>query len=228
MLWFKYSVVLLVLAIVGTIAPVVTPEVSSATKYADAPHPIVLKYDFNFTIVDVLALNTTHLVLVVSHREHSAVVVVSLEDPIEGPKIVQSYPLAGKVTATAVDGYPPTRFAVGSDRGEIYLFKIDRGRLYQLLHLIQGADYRVLNLFVARAAGRYKIIATVSEGFPTGLCTNCYVYVFDEDLLGALVISPQVVTTATTYYKRVYPQVAVPAKFYTPDGYYYRADSIAL
>ncbi|MEM4783256.1 MAG: hypothetical protein QXG29_02795 [Sulfolobales archaeon] len=228
MLWFKYSVVLLVLAIVGTIAPVVTPEVSSATKYADIPHPIVLKYDFNFTIVDVLALNTTHLVLVVSYREHSAVVVVSLEDPIEGPKIVQSYPLAGKVTTTAVDGYPPTRFAVGSDRGEIYLFKIDRGRLYQLLHLIQGADYRVLNLFVARAAGRYKIIATVSEGFPTGLCTNCYVYVFDEDLLGAFVISPQVVTTATTYYKRVYPQVAVPAKFYTPDGYYYRADSIAL
>jgi len=226
--WFKYSVVLLILALVGTVAPVITPEASPAIRYADIPHPIVLKYDFNFTIVDVLALNTTHLVLVVSYREHSAVVVVSLEDPIEGPRIVQSYPLAGKVTTTAVDGYPPTRFAVGSDRGEIYLFKIDRGRLYQLLHLIQGADFRVLNLFVARAAGRYKIIATVSEGLPTGLCTNCYVYIFDEDLLGAFVISPHTITTATTYYKRVYPQVAVPARLYTPDGYYYRADSVAL
>ncbi|MEM1623586.1 MAG: hypothetical protein QW543_05605 [Sulfolobales archaeon] len=228
MLWLRNSAVLLILTMAGTIAPIIIPEILSATKYPDIPHPLVLKYDFNFTIVDVLALNTTHLVLVVGFGEHSAVVVVSLEDPVEGPKVVQSYPLAGRVTATAVDGYPPTRFAVGSDRGEIYLFKIDRGRLYQLLHLIQSADFRVLNLFVARAGGRYKVVATVSEGLPTGLCVNCYVYVFDEDLLGAFVISPHTITTATTYYKRVYPQVAVPAKLYTPDGYYYRADCIAL
>lgn len=225
MVWYRYSMLsLLLLAVV----PVIMPATSSIAETVELPHPVVLKYDFNFTIVDVLVLNTTHVVLVVSYREYSAVVVVSLVDPVEGPKIVQSYPLAGRVTATAIDGHPPTRFAVGSDRGEIYLFRIDGGRLYQLLHLIQGADFRVLNLFVGRAAGRYKIIATVSEGYPTGLCTSCYVYVFDEDLLGALVISPHTITTATGFYKRVYPQVAVPAKVYTPGGYYYRADSVAL
>ncbi len=200
----------------------------SALEFTDVPHPLVLKYGLNFTIVDVLVLDSAHLVLALSYGDHSAVIVLSLEDPVGGPMVVQSYPLAGRVTVTAVDGYPPTRFAVGSDRGEVYLFKIDGGRLHELLHLIQGADFRVVALFVARAAGGYKLIATVSEGVPVTPCYNCYVYVFDENVLGAFVISPHNITTATTYYKRVYPQIAIPAKVYTPGGYYYKADSVAL
>ncbi len=207
------------------------PSVSSAQIYG-FPHPIIFKYDFNFTIVDVLTLNSTHIALAVNYKQHSAVVVVDLSDPVSGAKIVQTYPLSGKITVFTTDGFPPTRLAVGSDRGEIYLFKIDGGRLYQLLHLIQGADFRVISLFVARAAGSYKLIATVSEGQPLGLCVNCYVYVFDEAQLGALTISPH--RTSTTYTcdkyitSRIYPQVAVPAKVYTANGYYYRADSVAL
>ncbi len=201
---------------------------SSSAGTVDVPHPLVLKYEFNFTIIDVLVLNTTHVVLVVNYGDHSAVVVVSLEDPVGGPRVVQSYPMAGRVTATAVDGYPSTRFAVGSDRGEVYLFRIDGGRLYELLHLVQGADFRVIALFIARAAGGYKLIATVSEGTPTSPCFNCYVYAFDENLLGAFIVSPHAVAAAAGYYKRVYPQIAVPARVYTPGGYYYRADAVAL
>lgn len=229
MMRLRYSILLVVLAMVPIVAPHVVSSISTGNRvFAEIPHPIVFRYDFNFTIVDVLTLNITHSVLVVSYGGYSAVIVVNLVDPVGGARIEQSYPLAGKVTAIAVDGYPPTRFAVGSDRGEIYLFRIGGGRLYKLLHLIQGADFRILSLFVARAADRYKLIATVSEGYPTGLCTNCYVYVFDENLLGAFVISPHVTTTVTGYYKRVYPQIAVPAKVYTPSGYYYKADSVAL
>ena len=204
------------------------PQGPLEAESLDYAYPLVFRYRFNFTITDVLALNSTSIVLVVDYGTHSAVAVASLRDPIGGPEIVQLYPLVGRVTATAVDGYPPTRFAVGSDRGEVYLFKIDGGRLHQLLHLIQGADFRVLSLFVARSAGGCKLIATVSEGYPTGLCTSCYVYVFDENTLGALVISPHISTTTAGYYRRLYPQIAVPARVYTPGGYYYRADSVAL
>lgn len=223
MVWLKRSMAVLVLLLV-----LVLVQPTSSTYFTDLQHPLILRYNFNFTIVDVLALNTTRIALVVSYEDYSAVVVLDIEDSVAGPKIIQTYPLAGRATATAVDGYPPTRFAVGSDRGEIYLFRVDGGRLYQLLHLIQGADFRVFDIFVARAASGYKVIATVSEGIPTGLCTNCYVYVFDEDKLGTLVISPQIVTTVVNYHRKVYPQIAIPAKVYTPGGYYYRADVVAL
>ncbi|MCX8208693.1 MAG: hypothetical protein RMH84_01610 [Sulfolobales archaeon] len=222
-MWSKHAAIVVTLAVVTLLA-----QPTFSAYVIDIQHPLVLRYGFNFTIVDVLALNSTRVALVVSYEDRSAIVVLDLDDPVAGPRIAHTYPVAGRVTATAIDGYPPTRFAVGSDRGEVYLFKIDGGRLYQLLHLIQGADFRVLDIFVARSADRFKVVATVSEGTPTGLCTNCYVYVFDEDRLGSLIISPHTITTATGYHRRVYPQMAIPAKVYTPGGYYYKADVVAL
>jgi hypothetical protein len=219
------------LVLVLALQLLLVPSAGSAQVYG-LPHPVVFKYNFNFTIVDILVLNSTHIALAVNYKQHSAIVVADLRDPISGARLVQTYPLSGRITAFSTDGFPPSRLAVGSDRGEIYLFKIDGGRLYQLLHLIQGADFRVISLFVARAAGSYKLIATVSEGQPLGLCVNCYVYVFDENQLGALVISPHKSSTTFTCGKyvdsRIYPQMAIPAKVYTASGYYYRADSIAL
>jgi len=71
------------LVLVLALQLLLVPSAGSAQVYG-LPHPVVFKYNFNFTIVDILVLNSTHIALAVNYKQHSAIVVADLRDPISG------------------------------------------------------------------------------------------------------------------------------------------------
>ncbi|MEM1720487.1 MAG: hypothetical protein QW496_06570, partial [Desulfurococcaceae archaeon] len=122
------------------------------------------------------------------------VAVLRMVSPHVDPLIEDLYPLTGIPTYVAKDGYPVTRIAIGTDKGEVLLFKVDRGRITKHLYLVLGADFYVDKLYLAKdPAGNVKIVALTVEGGSRGYpCLNCYVYVLDEEAQGILRIGPKV------------------------------------
>ena len=169
--------------------------------------PIVFKYSLNISVQYVYALTPSRAVLIgASASSNSIVEVVEFDDPLAGPKVIQSFPLVGKVTASAVDGYPPTRIAVGTDKGEITVFSVSQGRLYKSLHYLEGADFQVVKLVLMRSGTAVKVAALVSEnGEQSGTCSDCLIYVFSDDSQSVLKIGAEPGNT-TTAYEGIVPQ----------------------
>jgi hypothetical protein len=161
----------------------------------------------------------------------NAVVLLDVSNPYENPRALQVYPLTGSPTCMDVDGYPITRVAVGTDKGEVLVLKVDGGEIVGYVHRVFGADFYVNQVFVAKSPdGKNKVIALVSEGGPkpkTALCTQCYVYAFDEESPGLFRAGP-VTGNATLAMDDVIVQMVAPLKMFTEKRVYYNASSVFL
>jgi hypothetical protein len=160
------------------------------------------------------------------------VAVVNVSNPYEDPVVEDIYPLTGIPTCIATDGFPLTRVAVGSDKGEILVLKIDRGRITKHIYVVLGADFYVEKIYLARDAyGNVKILTFVRKGGGQGYpCMNCYIYILDEDVQGILRIGPRVgnATWWGRVFENMHVQDVVPLVVYDRNGYYYDASNVLI
>jgi len=180
------------------------------------------------TVKHVLMLNETSVLVVGSLGGADVVTVLDVRNPYEKPTLLQIYPLVGSVTSFSTDGFPVSRIALGTDKGEVTLFKVEGGRIIKLLHAILGADFYVRKLYVLKAPTSYKLAVLVSEGGEvSGVCASCYVYVFDESEKGVFRMGPKV-GNATIKYERIYPQDIIPLTVFNTTNYYYDATKLGV
>lgn len=179
----------------------------------------------------VNVIDRSRVVIVGSLGKVYGVIVLNVLNPYEDPVVEDMYPLTGAPTYVATDGYPATRLAVGSDKGEILLLRINAGRITRHLYVVLGADFYVNKLVLAKDVFGVKVISLVSEGGPRGYpCMNCHVYVLDEESKGVLRIGPRVGNASTTCpgLERVNVQDVVPLAIYGSSGYYWDSSNVAV
>ncbi len=182
----------------------------------------------NLSVSRLLMLNETAVLVVASGGGRDYVAVLDVTNPYVVPEVLQLYPLVGRVTAFSTDGWPVTRISVGTDKGEVMLFKVGGGRLYKMLDVALGADFYVRETVVMRAAGDFKVAALVSEGgVERGVCASCYVYVFSEKVPGVLKVGSSV-GNATVSYQGILPQDIAPLTVFTGNTYYYDASRLIV
>lgn len=183
----------------------------------------------NLSVSRLLMLNETAVLVIASGGGRDYVAVLDVANPYVEPEVLQLYPLVGRVTAFSTDGWPVTRISVGTDKGEVMLFKVGGGRIYRMLDVALGADFYVRETVVMRAAaGDFKVAALVSErGVEGGVCASCYVYVFSERVSGVLKIGSSV-GNATASYQGILPQDIAPLTVFTGSTYYYDASRLII
>ncbi len=177
----------------------------------------------------VFVVGNDKLLLIGTANGSSYVELLDVSDPYVGGKVLQIYPMVGSVTAVATNGYPVERVAVGTDRGDLAVFKPSGGRIYLTLHAVLGTDFSIEKLVVMKGSTDYKIAALASEssGYGGGPCTSCHVYVFDEDSGNVLRIGPQEGNASVTI-TGVLPQDITAALEVTDAGYYYNASKFMV
>uniref|UniRef100_A0A7C4NT27 PEGA domain-containing protein n=1 Tax=Ignisphaera aggregans TaxID=334771 RepID=A0A7C4NT27_9CREN len=157
---------------------------------------------------------------------------IDISNPYVNPIVEDLYPITGMPTCMATDGFPITRIAVGSDKGEILVLRIDRGRITKHTYIVLGADFYVDKIYLVRdVLGNVRILALVVEdrwrGYP---CMNCHVYILDEEAQGILRIGPRV-GNATWWGKTFegkYIQDITPLTIYNTGGFYYDASNVII
>lgn len=178
----------------------------SLAQFTEFNEPIVFSYQADIEIEYVYALSPSRAVVIGTVNGSSVVEVLEFSDPLKEPSTLQSFSLVGKVTAAAVDGYPPTRIAVGTDKGEVTVFSVSQGKLYKYLNYLEGADFHIVKLLLMRSGTSVKVAALVSEsGAPAEPCIDCFVYVFSDDSTSVLRIGAAPGNT-TSAYTGIYPQ----------------------
>jgi hypothetical protein len=232
-LWEKYFTLLAVLVTALVLATTLTTP-TARQEAVELPRDLAYAYVLNLTntgITPVHAVGISPSKILIAGRigDANAVVLLDVSNPYEDPKVLQAYPLTGSPTCMDVDGYPVTRIAVGTDRGEVLVFKVEKGDVVGYVHRIFGADFYVNQVFVAKSpTGSNKIIALVSEGGPKAIpCSKCYVYAFDETTPGLFRAGP-VVGNASLSMEKVDVQMVAPLKVFTAGGVYYDASSVFL
>lgn len=180
----------------------------------------------------VVAIDSSRFLVVGSKAGSNVVAVVKVVDPYSDVVVEDIYPLTGPPMSIATDGYPTSRVAIGTSKGEILLLNIERGRVTRHVYSVLGADFYVNNLFLAKSSGGgVKVIALVSEGAPrTYPCLSCHVYVLDEEGRGLLRIGPRVGNATTTCpgLEGVEVQHVTPLKIHEASGYYWDASNVLL
>jgi len=200
--------------------------------------PTGFSYAYVLSLADVgitpsyaVGISSSSVLVAGKISDVNAVVLLDVSNPYENPRALQVYPLTGSPTCMDVDGYPITRVAVGTDKGEVLVLKVDGGEIVGYVHRVFGADFYVNQVFVAKSPdGKNKVIALVSEGGPkpkTALCTQCYVYAFDEESPGLFRAGP-VTGNATLAMDDVIVQMVAPLKMFTEKRVYYNASSVFL
>lgn len=160
------------------------------------------------------------------------VAVLRAVSPHADPLIEDLYPLTGTPTYIATDGYPVTRMVVGTDKGEILLFKVDKGRITKHLYLVLGADFYINKLYLAKdAVGNVKIVALTVEGGSRGYpCLNCHIYILDEEAQGILRVGPKVgkATPTCEGLRNIQIQDVAPLAVYAPGSFYWDAANVLI
>lgn len=162
----------------------------------------------------------------------NGIAVLDVSNPYGNPVVEDVYPLTGSPTYVAKDGFPVTRIAVGSDRGEVLVLRVDGGRITKHTYIVLGADFYVGKLFLAKdGGGNVKVIALVGEGGePSAPCLNCHVYILDEEAQGLFRIGPRVgnATALGKMYENMYVQDVAPLAIYDDTGFYWDASNVLL
>jgi len=132
----------------------------------------------------VRVLDHNRILLIGSVGGVYGVAVLNIEKP--GLQIEDIYPLTGAPIQVAINGYPTSRIAVGTDKGEILLLDIHRGRITKYVYIVLGADFTITKMFLARTTTDNYIVATLLQD-SAGIK---HIYVLDEYANGILKISP--------------------------------------
>ncbi|MEM1541257.1 MAG: hypothetical protein QW101_04280 [Ignisphaera sp.] len=201
------------------------------------PRNMVFAYSIDLASIGITPkhinlLDRSRVMVVGNIGNVNGVAVLEVSNPYRDPIVEDIYPLTGSPTCTAKDGYPTTRIAVGSDRGEILVFRVDGGRITKYLYIVLGADFYVNKIFLAKdSVGNVKILALVSEGGASvAPCMNCHLYILDEEAQGVFRIGPKVgnATALGRAYEGVYIQDVAPLAIYGDDGFYWDASKVLL
>lgn len=225
---------ILLLAVTITLA---TNDISvshaSSTDVSSVPYAYKLSISrYGISPIRALLLDKQRVLVVGSVGDTHGVVVLRIGDPYSEATIEDMYPLTGYPTSFAIDGYPVSRVAVGSDKGEILLLRIDRGRITRHLYTILGTDFHVVKITLVKTGiGDLKIIALTSEtGQRSYPCLDCHVYVLDEDASGIMRIGPR--TGNATYtcgsLEAVRIQDISALLIYSENGFYYDASRVVI
>lgn len=227
------GVIILLVVAGGMLIPATLTHGFGPTPFIAHAQPTSYSYAYELNISlepsYLYVLNESTVLVIGSANGSSVVQVLNIKDPYNLPRVLQTYPLIGEVTDVAINGYPVERIAVGTDMGDIVLFKVSGGRIEALLHAVEGTDFMVKKLLILRAGGAYKLAVLADEEARTykGVCTTCHVYVFDESTGGALRIGPEV-GNASTYFERVFPQDIAAALRVSNGMYYYDASTFVV
>jgi len=214
-LFSRYPSMLIIFILIITIYDTPSGSIFSAS-INDYP---VYAYEFSLnTSIDNVVVLSSDLVAILGNLGGTSVVqFINISDPLAGPQTIFTYPLTGNLMSYAVDGYPVNYLAVGTDLGEIVVFSIFNGRLYEKLHYIQGADYVVRSLYLLRTPATTKLLAlSINANLPS----ERYLYVFDINTKSVLRLGP-LVGNFTYAVEGITPYVVAPAKIITNEGYYY-------
>ena len=191
-------------------------------------HPYIIELNTSIAPESVFLLSRDEVFLVGECNGSSVAEILNVSNPYIKPQVIQTYPLMGSVTAVATNGYPVERIAIGTDKGDLTIFKVDGGKIYLLLHAVLGTDFQVNKLLVMKGSKDYKVAALVSETKRSGgVCTNCHVYVFDENSGNVLRIGPYE-GNATLSIGNVLPQDMTAAIIVNEGNYYYDASHFVV
>lgn len=229
-----FSLVLFTTSLVVSLGQVL-PSTQAQTQIQDIElntpyaYSIPVRIAENLSVTKVLMVNKSVVMVIASGSFRDYVALLDVSNPYTEAKILQLYPLVGRVTSFSTDGWPTTRVSIGTDKGEVLLFSVSGGRIYKMLEAILGADFYVRKTVVLRTqSGEYRVAALVNEGLPVaGACTSCYVYVFSEGSNGVLKIGNKV-GNATTSYEGILPQDIAPLTIFSKTNYYYDASSLII
>lgn len=220
-------VVLLILISVTSCSLFVLSNVTFAEAVTTNPYA----YSVNISIkpVAVYALSPQKVFLVGMTKGSTIVEILDVSNPLAQPTVLQSYPLVGNPTVVATNGYPVSRIAVGTDAGDLVLFKVDGGKVYLLLHAVLGTDFSINKLLILKGSKDYKLAVMAVEGkAPTGgVCTKCHVYVFDELSGGAMRVGLNEGNASLTI-NNVLPQDISAALVVSNGNYYYDAGKFVV
>ncbi len=224
MLRLSNTFILTILVIILTsLAP--NPTSLEVLHASDSELP-VYTYEFKLnTSIDYIITVSEDLVIVLGSLGGVSVVqFINVSDPFTGPQIIFTYPLTGKLTSYAVDGFPVNYLAVGTDLGEVVVFSVSRGRLYEKLHYIQGANFIVNSTYLLRTSTSTKLITlSVNKDLPS----EKYLYVFDINMKGVLRIGP-LVGNLSYALEGFTPHAITPIKIVNGSGYYYNAYQVPI
>jgi len=202
---------------------------SNVAVAGEVNNPYAYRVNISVKPVAVYALSPQEVFLVGTVKGSTVVEILDVSNPLAQPKVLQSYPLVGNPTVVAVNGYPISRIAVGTDAGDLVLFKVNGGRVYLLLHAVLGTDFSINKLLILKGTKDYKLAVMAVEGnVPTGgVCTKCHVYVFDELSGGAMRIGLNEGNASLTI-NNVLPQDISAALVVSNGNYYYDAQKFVV
>ncbi len=202
---------------------------SSVTTAEVVTNPYAYSVNISIKPVAVYALSPQKVFLVGTANGSTVVEILNVSNPLAQPEVLQSYPLVGNPTVVATNGYPVARIAVGTDAGDLVLFKVDGGRVYLLLHAVLGTDFSISKLLILKGTKDYKLAVMAVEGKAPkgGVCTKCHVYVFDELSGGAMRIGLNEGNASLTI-NNVLPQDISAALVVSNGNYYYDAQKFVV
>ncbi len=201
-----------------------TPSISLITSAEDFRHS-AYSYEFSLDVqVNYLVVLSNDTVAVLGSANGTSVIQLINVSETFSPKTLFTYPLSGEVTSYAVDGFPAMYIAVGTDLGEVVVLSIDRGRLYEKLHYIQGADFFINSVHLLRAPTTVKLVALSTN---KKLPSEKYLYVFDINCKGVLRIGPTVGNMSYAL-EGITPYALAPVKVVDDGSYYYDPSKVFL
>jgi len=179
----------------------------------------VYAYEFklNTSIDYVVSISNDLVVVLGSLGGVSVIQFINISDPFKGPQIIFTYPLTGTLTSYAVDGYPVNYLAVGTDLGEVLVFNVMGGRLYGMLHYVQGDTLIVRKLYLLRTHTTTKLITLSIDRLQP---SERYVHVYDVNMKRVIKLGP-LIGNLTYGLEYITPYDVIPVKVISSDGYYY-------
>jgi len=202
------------------------PHTAHALPQQSVSELPVYAYEFrlNTSIDYVVSISNDLVVVLGSLGGVSVVQFINISDPFKGPQIVFTYPLTGSLTSYAVDGYPVNYLAVGTDLGEVLVFKVMGGRLYGMLHYVQGDTLVVRKLYLLRTPTTTKLITLSVDRLQP---SERYVYVYDVNVKRVVKLGP-LVGNLTYGLEYITPYDLIPVKVVGSDGYYYDPSKVLI
>ncbi|MCX8185725.1 MAG: carboxypeptidase-like regulatory domain-containing protein [Sulfolobales archaeon] len=210
-----YSLLIITLAVLSAI-PI---NSSSDDRYTVYSYELNLDMQVNYVVV-----LTNDVVAVLGTLDGTSVIRIINVSETFRPETLFTYPISGSITSYAVDGFPARYIAVGTDVGEVVVFAVNNGRLYERLHYLQGADFSVDSMYLLQTPTTVKLAAlSVNKKLPS----EKYVYVFDVNTKGVIRLGPTVGNLSKAL-EDITPHILVPVKVVDSNGYFYDASRVLI
>jgi hypothetical protein len=183
----------------------------------------------NLSITEIYSVSPTTVMGIATSAGNYYIVVLELENPYEEPRLTQLYPVLGEITAIATNGWPVKRIAVGTSMGELLIFNIEGGRIYQLVDRVLGADFYVKKILVLRnsTSDNFVYAVMVDEAGGGNLCAQCSIYVVSETQPGYIRIGSPMSDTSLYVPNKLISDMTARV-VYAENSYYYDASYLVV